>query len=363
MYTNAQTKTELLVMSNDVLTYRLYTIQDLADWLLKNSSNGISDYMISRARAWALINNPEAKSDDIVLSAVFDNEQPIGYTAVFSEQVCVWGERYYWGTTQWLEPKYRGKGIAGTMMKNLKDAINHRYIGLDSSISSVKLDQKQGYQIVCYPRYFYTWKKETSNILTKYKEIVVQSINLYVQKRLCTVEYTNRILPIISASTYQFIAKHSTTDLFLRSQEMLNWILNYPFLSAIDHDAHIEQEKCAFGAHVNTMELRAMEVYVKYNLAGVYIYSIVDDVFKLLYIYYDNVYKENVFASIINKALHKKSGRFYTFHQELYEYMHSKGIKNVNSKYTIDQIALTLPPGVSVDESLSIQGGDGDMFC
>ena len=363
MYTDAQRKTKLLVMNNDALIYRLYTISDLRDWLLHSITNGISDYMISYARAWSLINNPEAKSDDIVLSVVFDNERPIGYTAVFPEMVNVWRERYYWGTTQWLEPEYRGKGIAGTMMKTLKNAINHRYIGLDSSISSVKLDQKQGYQIVCYPRYFYTWKQKNSNILTKCKEFVVQGINHHVQKHLNEVEYTNRIVPIISASTYQFIAKHSTTDLFLRSQKTLNWILNYPFLSAIDHDAHIEREKCAFGANVNTMELRAVEVYMKDKLAGVYIYSMVDDVFKLLYIYYNNVYKENVFASIINKALQKKSGRFYTFHKELYEYMHSKGIKNVNSKYTIDQIVLTLPPRVSVDESLSIQGGDGDMFC
>ena len=345
------------------ITYQLYTILDLRDWLLNNATNGISDYMISRARAWALVNNPETKSDDVVLSVVFDNEQPIGYTAVFPEQISIWGERYYWGTTQWLEPEYRGKGIAGTMMKNIKSAINHRYIGLDSSISSVKLDQKQGYQIVCYPRYFYTWKKKNNNILTKSKECIVQCRNNQVLKHLNVVEYTNRIVPIISASTYQFIVQHSAANLFLRSQEMLNWILNYPFLSAIDHDTHIEGEKCAFGANVNMMELRAVEVYVKDKLSGVYIYSMVDDVFKLLYIYYNNVYKENVFASIINKALQKKSGRFYTFHKELYKYMYKKGIKNVNSKYTSDQIALTLPPGVSVDESLSIQGGDGDMFC
>lgn len=363
MYTDAQRKTKLLAMNNDALIYRLYTISDLRDWLFHSITNGISDYMISYARAWSLINNPEAKSDDIVLSVVFDNEQPIGYTAVFPEHVSAWGERYYWGTTQWLEPEYRGKGIAGTMMKNIKDAINHRYIGLDSSISSVKLDQKQGYQIVCYPRHFYIWKKQDGNILTKCKEILIQRTNNRVLKQLKTIEFTNRVVPIISTSTYRFIAQHSTSDLFLRSQEMFNWILNYPFMSAIDYDDHTEKEKCAFGANVNTMELRAIEVYVKEKLAGVYIYSIIDDVFKLLYVYYDETYKANVFASLISKVLHKKAKQFYTFQKDLYEYMQSKGIKNINSKYTIDQIALTLPPGVRIDQSLSIQGGDGDMFC
>lgn len=44
------------------------------------------------------------------------------------------------GTTQWIEPEYRGKGISAKMMLLVKGAINHRYLGLYSSIAILKGD-------------------------------------------------------------------------------------------------------------------------------------------------------------------------------------------------------------------------------
>ena len=61
------------------ITYQIYTINQLTNWLLHNADNGISDYMITRARAWVLINNPSASDDDIVLVAAFDEDKSIGY--------------------------------------------------------------------------------------------------------------------------------------------------------------------------------------------------------------------------------------------------------------------------------------------
>lgn len=348
-----------------MLTYHLFTISQLSECLQHHVGNGISDSMIAYQRAWALLNNPCAKNDDMVISAVLANDRVIGYTAIFAEELKkpFDGQRFYWGSSQWVEPEYRGKGISAKMMLIMKEAINHRYLGLDSSIASCKLDQKQGYKIVYYPRYFFQWKTTKSTLFSLIKERYVQCMNRNIIRQLLQYDYTNRYIPTIDDKTYDFICSHSQGDLFLRSQEMLNWLLQYPFICAIDNDAHAEKEKCEFGSYVNEFELKAIQVYVENQLRGVYIYSIVDGIFKVLYLYYDKQYSEQVFASLVVKAMQRSVIQFRTFNRALYDFMGRIGIKNINSRYTIDQISLTLPPDVEVDQSHSIQGGDGDMFC
>ena len=352
-------------MQNNSLTYKLFTIQELSDWLLCNIENGIADKMIARTRAWALINNPDAKDNDVVLSAVLYNNQVVGYTAIFAETLSspFSNQRFYWGSSQWLEPAYRGQGVSAKMMLMMKKAINHCYLGLDSSIASCKLDQKQGYKILHYPRYFFQWKTNTTTLLSLIKEQYVQGVNCKILKQLLQYDYRNLHTPAIDDHTYNFIRSHSQGDLFLRSQKMLNWILHYPFLCAIDGDTHIIEEKCEFGSHVHAFEMKAIQVYAKNQLHGVYIYSFVDGIFKVLYLYYDKQYSDCVFASLVVKALQRNVVQFRTFDKLLYDFMVGIGIKNINSKHTIDQIAMTLPPNIEIDPSLSIQGGDGDMFC
>lgn len=352
-------------MLNNVFTYHLFTISQLSERLLHNVDNGVSDSMIAYQRAWALLNNPCAKNDDMVISAVLANDRVIGYTAIFAEELKkpFDGQRFYWGSSQWLEPEYRGKGISAKMMLIMKEEINHRYLGLDSSIASCKLDQKQGYKVIYYPRYFFQWKSTKTTLLPLLKEKYIQCMNRNVMTQLLQYDYTNRCIPTIDDKTYDFICSHSQGDLFLRSQEMLNWVLHYPFLCAIEHDAHAEKEKCEFGSYVDEFEMNAIQVYVRNQLRGVYIYSIVDGIFKVLYLYYDEQYIEQVFASLVVKAMQRSVIQFRTFNRALYDFMGRIGIMNMNSRYTIDQISLTLPPDVKVDQSLAIQGGDGDMFC
>lgn len=352
-------------MLNNIFTYHLFTISQLSEWLLENVGNGITDSMIAHQRAWALLNNPCAKNDDMVISAVQANDRVIGYTAIFAEELKkpFAGHRFYWGSSQWVEPEYRGKGISAKMMLIMKEAIHHRYLGLDSSIASCKLDQKQGYKIIYYPRYFFQWKTTKSTLFSLVKERYVQCMNRKSMKLLLQYDYTNHYIPTIDDKTYDFIRSNSQEDLFLRTQEMLNWVLQYPFLCAINIDAHAEKEKCEFGSYVDEFEMNAIQVYVENQLRGVYIYSIVDGIFKVLYLYYDKQYSEQVFASLSVKAMQRSVIQFRTFNRALYDFMDRIGIKNMNSRYTIDQISLTLPPDVEVDQSLAIQGGDGDMFC
>ena len=347
------------------LNYDIYTIRDVCDWLINNKPNGLSEYCIAPTRAYALVNNPCAKDNDPAIVVTYDADRPIGYSAVFADEY-VFGNtlgRLHWGTTEWIEPKYRGKGIAGKMMRTLKEAVGeNKYIGLDSSIASVKLDQKQGASIVYYDRTRFVLNAHDSfkgRIMSKY----VHCSNSKVLKRLANADYQNRYVNYVDESTYKFVKSHAGIDVFLRQREMFNWILNYPLLLNTANDSKAMDDICEFGSTVGNYSINAIKVYVKNELSGFYIVSQKNKVRTLRYLYFDEKFKEEVFASVTLNMIKPGIEGIQFMSAELQSFMHQRGIKHLNRKSYIDQIALTLPPGMSVDRNLHIQGGDGDMFC
>ena len=99
------------------ITYKVYSVCELREWLINNRQNGLSEYAIAPTRAFALINNPCAKDEDPAIVVTSDGDRHIGYSAVFPDEYVKGNTigRFFWGTTEWLEPDYRGKGIAGKM--------------------------------------------------------------------------------------------------------------------------------------------------------------------------------------------------------------------------------------------------------
>ena len=352
-------------MDLTAVTYRVYTISELREWLMENAQNGLTEYCIAPTRAYAIVHNPCAKDDDPAIVVAFDGDKPIGYSAVFADEYIAGNSkgRFYWGTTEWIEPEYRGKGIAGKMMRTLKDATNiERYIGLESSEASVKLDQKQGATIEFYDKTKFHLIARGSlkkYLLTKY----IGCHNAKQQKKLSNYAFNNTYVNFIDAGTYQFIKAHSGNDLFLRQQEMLNWILRYPFFIGMHDDIHVMKDVCEFGSTVSEYRMEAVKVYVHDELVGFYIVSQTNNDRTLRYLYYDEAHRDKVFASVTLNLMKKRVEKVFFMSDALQEFMHQHGIKHLNRKSYIDKVALTLPPNMTVDKNLHIQGGDGDMFC
>lgn len=348
------------------IIYKLYTIAELRDFVLHNKEIvGLSYTLITRTRAYALLNNPHAKDADVVVAAVFVDNSPIGYTAIFPENFTKpdLQKTYYWGSTEWLEPEYRGKGISALMMRNLKNAIQNRYLGLDSTIASIKLDQKQGSEITYYPRYFfYLDKKKCQGIRSILKKNYVSIWNKNVLKKTALYDYTNEYVNFIDDQTYAFIVAHSTNDLFLKKREVLNWQLSNSFVLPIGNDDRTTKELCAFGSYVKDSWFKAVKVYVDHCLVGFYVIKCTNGICELKYLYYEESFYKNVFASVLRNILQSNVIEFKTFSKALYEFICHLGMKSINS-HCIEQVALTAPPGWLKDSSLYIQGGDGDMFC
>ena len=349
------------------LTYRLFTIKDIEQWLVHNVKNGLSDEVISRSRALAFIRNPHARQDDAALSVVFNNQnEAVGYTGAYAEE---WYRpkvegRFFWGSTQWMDPQYRGKGVSGKMMRMIKDAVGDKYIALESSPASCRLDEKQGSIISYYPRYFIVLKGVGESIKSKVKNVQSEFSTKKAFRNLKEYGYANRYVSFIDDETYAFIVEHSKMDLFLRKQDYLNWQMRFPFVVPTGGDKKVDVERCEFGECVKRLRTDMVQVFSGGKMCGFYVLRIVDSVCSPWYLYYDETVREQVFASVATKVLQRNDVfKFHTFNKGLYDFMGRIGVKSQFSRNYVEQISLTVPSGFEVDSSLHIQGGDGDMMC
>ncbi len=348
-------------------SYRTYTVSDLEAWLFHHAENGLSDAVIARPRALAFVRNPHALPDDVALVVVFnERNEPVGYTGAYAEQ---WvrpalQDRYFWGSTQWMDPEYRGKGISWNMMRQIKDAVADRYISLDSTPASCRLDEKQGSIISYYPRYFLVLRGNGRSVKSKVKNCLSHLSMKKAMRNLAGYGCTNRYVALIDDETYSFIVEHSEKDLFTRKQDYLNWQVRYPFVTPTGGDKTLDVERCEFGGYVKKLQTIMVQVLVDGRMCGFYVLRMVDAVCSTWYLYYDEVLREQVFASVALNVLGMDDVRkFQTFNKDLYDFMQRMGVKSQFSKTCVDNISLTVPSGFEVDSNLRIQGGDGDMMC
>ena len=347
------------------MEYKTFSILDLKNWLLRNEQNGLTPKVISFVRAYALINNPCALDNDPALEVVFDDDgAAVGYTGVFAENYkegSIQG-RLFWGTTEWVATELRGKGIASKMMHEIKEAVGYqKYLGLASSIASVKLDKKQGSSIRYFPQYKLKLKEERS-LKGRCASRYVSFVNNSFFNKLSIYSYENRYVQYVDQNTYRFIVAHSTHDLFLRKQEMFNWLLRYPFLQPIGKDQYVKQDSYEFSNYVNLYKMNAVQVWVDGVMGGFYIANQIDNTCTLRYLYYEEQYSNEVFASVVRCMVETGSVEIRFFSKDLFGFMEKNGLKWLNKKSVYEQISFTTPRDFVYDDSLSLQGGDGDML-
>lgn len=354
-------------MADFDFTYRLFSIKDIEQWLVHNVENGLSDKVISRSRALAFIRNPHAQQDDAALVVVYNAQnEAVGYTGAYAEEWCqpIVDGRYFWGSTQWMDLQYRGKGVSGKMMRMIKDAVEDKYIALDSSPASCRLDEKQGSIISYYPRYFIVLKGDDKSFKSKLKNTQSALSIKKALRSLLDFDYTNRYVSLIDDETYAFIVEHSKMDLFLRKRDYLNWQMRYPFVVPTGGDKKADAERCEFGECVNRLQTHMVQVFSGGKMCGFYVLRIVNSVCSTWYLYYDESAREQVFASVAAKVLQLDDvSKFHTFNKDLFGFINRMGVKSQFSKNQVEQISLTVPSGFQVDASLRIHGGDGDIIC
>ena len=340
----------------------LFTVQQVRDWLKTGEGErGLSEEVISRTRAWSIIHNPYAMDDLNIVSAIFVNDEVAAYTHLFPDESR--GERMYWNTTLYCNPKYEGRGYAAIVIGQFCEIYGERYFDLDAVQESIANLKFNGLQVEFVPQYILSGKAIRGNSFKTKLARLSEQISLACSTRktalirdIKAADYRIKYAPFVSDDVYAFITEHSTNDVFLRSQEMFNWILNYPLMQDSPVEERVERDS-VFSSTRAGSQMYGVEVYVQAQLVSFYILNVCDASMDVSYIYYDPMYTREVFLSVAEHILHYESPKVMLSHKPLMEFLQgyklfTKNIKRMKS--------FSYPKGFVYDATKEMQSGDGD---
>lgn len=346
----------------DNIRLELFTVQQVRNWLKTGKEErGLSEEIISRTRAWSIIHNPYATDDLNIVSAIFVNDEVAAYTHLFPDEQD--NKRIYWNTTLYCNPKYEGRGYAAIVIGQFSELYGEHYFDLNAAAASIASLQFCGLKVNYVPQYILSGKAIKGNNLKARLARAIERVALACTTRksalirdINAADYSIKYAPCVSDAVYAFIAKHSSNNVFLRSQEMFNWILNYPLMQDSPIEKRVAQDSVFTSTQAGS-QMYGVEVYVRANLVGFYILNVCNARMDVSYIYYSLYYEREVFLSIAEHIVHFDSPDVVMSHKPLLEFLQGYKLFTKSSKW---MKSFSHPQGFLYDASKKMQSGDGD---
>lgn len=340
---------------------KLYTVADIREWLVNNKpAKGLSGQVIDPTRAWAIIHNPYVKDDDAVVAAIFEDGVLAAYTASFPDMVE--GKRVWWASTLYCYPQFAGRGygmiVAGSLMEAHKSELTYDRWGAPETIEIFNhFDYKTTYN----PRYHISFKKiDTSSLKGKLAYCVHRMKQCFHPwPKQSDANYTLRYASYIDGEAYAFMKLHCEKDLWLRKQEMLNWILRYPLRQGCTLLDRTEVDIAKFRASTTSYGYNVAKVYVDDAIVGLYVMRQNSDTFAIVYLYYDESYRNDVFLSITDHIIRLKPHVITMENDMLCVFMQKQFYFY---RMSVERVSFSLPEEVRILETYTLQLGDGDSF-
>jgi len=347
---------------NEIIDLKLYSVADLKDYFLHNKPvELLSDEIISRTRAWAIINNPYSTDDLYVVSALFVNDEIAAYTHLFPDEQN--GQRIFWNTTLYCAPKYEGRGYAAIVIGQFCELYGEHYFDLNAAAASVVNLKFCGLNVEYVPQYVLSGKAIRSNNLKAKVALLAERISFACTNRkrdlikdIHAANYTIRYIKFVDDQLYEFIRAHSADNIFLRTREMFNWILQYPLMLDCPIIVRVVRES-QFTSNIPSTCLRGVEVYKESSLVGFYILNTSDQCLDISYIYYDPLCERDVYLSIAEHVLHFNTPQVLMSHEPLWHFL--KSYKIYTKAYQREK-SFSYPQGFVYDKNKTMQSGDGD---
>ena len=211
--------------------YHLYTIRHIREWLYNDEQNGLSEEVISKVRANAIVHNPYVYDDTLAVIVAKDEERLVGYAAMFPDCWVRPSIIVSVATTLWVSPDYADEFVSYYLTQALRDNPIGNLIGADAAPASVLVDKLLGLnaKMTYRNRYVMSRSLKVKNF-RNLCSLMIEPFRLLRQQLAwgkvrvdenVKIEYCN----FMDKLTYDFIEKHSEGDVLLRSQKMLNWIM------------------------------------------------------------------------------------------------------------------------------------------
>ena len=336
---------------------KLYTVAEIREWLVNNKpTEGLSEQIIAPSRALAIIHNPYVKDDDPVLAAIFEDGEIATYTASFPDMLD--GKRVWWASTLYCYQQFVGRGygmiVVGSLMEaHEPDETYDRWAAKET----VEIFNHFGYQTTYTKRYHLANKKIDTNSIKGKLAYFAQELKkcMHPWPKQTKANYEAQYVEIIDDEAYAFMKAHKGKDLWLREQDMLNWIVRFPFVKG-----GVDETACVFGADAKVYEYKITKVYVENQLQGVYVLRQYDYALSVVYLYYVGEKQDDVFSSIVNQIIATRPKSFITENNDLLNYVKDR---LYFPKVEEEKVSLSLPDNQQRLTNFTFQLGDGDSFA
>lgn len=351
-----------------MIEYHQYTAKDVRAWLDKDVNNGLSENIISRTRANALAHCPCVKDDDILVVSAKDGEKVVGFTAIFPEKLERPDRWIATGTTLLVNSDYADEFVGYNLVQRLWQSYpDYAVIGSEVSPAAAVIDKLLGATILKYERKAFVFRRNIEvHSLRNVASLLLEPFRKCRQSKaikqvLASIptKISVRARETIDAETYAFIKAHSTNDTFLRSREMLNWFLRYPF-SVENPMIDRAKKSMSFSDQIAKFRNHLLQIYAEDMLVGVVLLAERNSTMHVKMLYSDDVHQEAVFGLIVKALLSSGAEQLYSLYPQLNAYLesHQVALRTNNA-----ELLFTYPISLKSITPFVLQGADGDMFA
>ena len=351
---------------------RLYTVSQLKDWLYHNAEvEGLTEVLIDKTRAHALVTNPYVRDDMSLVSALFVDGKVGAYTYAFPDLMEKPKDRLiYWNTTLYVNPKFEGRGYAYCVIAAICELYGEDYFDLDAAAASVENLKYCGLTVKYTPQYVLKQKAISSKDWRGRAAYAVEEMRQRrrsrekeLLKEIKENGYRLQYVRWVDDETYDFIRAHAETNLFLRRQETFNWILQHPFMQEaplgrrVRRRCRFSSARMEFGMYGIVVMKKDGELPDSFKTVGFVVLRATRDEWAVKYIYYDEASAKDVYLAVAEHLLTYRKSTFCTADKRLHDFV--AGYR-LYAHDTIYEKSFAYPAGFEYDEGQTIQAGEGD---
>ena len=249
---------------------------------------------ISRRRALSQLNNPYGRPDDVALLVALQDNKCIGYQGLLPGLFSQHNElkRIHWSTALFVSPEYRGTGVAGRLLDEIKK-LNIDFPVTRMTEGAQQAYLKAGFKELGHLTYYQLRMEKVRKLETicqeaqasldagsnadalyqQSKKILYRRLvsDLNPQKR----SFKHEAVTQIDLQAQQIIRKQLNGPRFFRGIEAINWMLKYRWLISAAHE-QADTEPYYFSLVSELFDYIALEIYSADNkkLKGFLILSV-----------------------------------------------------------------------------------------
>lgn len=346
----------------DDIEVKHFTVEQIRDWLEHNKAvEGLSSEVIRPDFAWALIHHPNVLDNEPMVAAVYDNGILAAATCASPECMAKplyrddngHAKRVWWFPMLWVKPEYRGKGYGLVVIGSLAEIY-----GMDCAWTvwavkeSIEIFEFLGCKTYYFPHYFMNERHYSATIKGRLADIKQKVVKWWRNRKkpaLPHYDYSLRYLNNVDDESYEFICQNSKDNVFLSSQEILNWELQYPWNISMPLSNRVPVDGKYFHDRLPLFQYSFVQVWSQNRLVGVYRFNRHDTGITVDLIYYDKKDAETVYASVVEHIQCLKANHFDT---------EDVGLAGFVQKYIyfpickVEKLSLSISPKIQVPENI-----------